>query len=195
MPTDSRAVQLTPRTEQAFPKLSADQIARAARQGRLRSIAKGELLIESGAATLPFFVVTRGGLKIVQKPGKKERLHRSRPRTRRQALLDRFAVGIDDVPVLVVRGAVFLADSAALHVHMLVRASALADTMSRYLVRRIEGHSRITLLTNTEIVAVDGNTNLTRVTWRNQLTSAEETHDVGHVFVMTGAPCTAWLQG
>ena len=74
MPTDSRAVQLTPRTEQAFPKLSADQIARVARQGRLRSIVKGEVLIESGAATLPFFVVTRGGLKIVQNPGKKEKL-------------------------------------------------------------------------------------------------------------------------
>lgn len=28
------------------------------------------------------------------------------------------------------------------------------------------------------------------------MTSAEETHDAGHVFVMAGAmPCTAWLQG
>ena len=42
MPTDSRAVPLTPRTEQAFPKLSADQMARVASQGRMRPIAKGE---------------------------------------------------------------------------------------------------------------------------------------------------------
>ena len=482
MPTDSRAVPLTHRTDQAFPKLSPDQMARVARQGRMRPIAKGEVLIESGAATLPFFVVTRGGLKIVQNPGTKEKLiaehgpgeftgetnmlsgrpslveiraseagevielqrerllalvqtdaelseiimrafihrrveliaqglgdsvligsshcagtHRVKEFLTRngqpyayidldrehdiQSLLDRFGVGIDDVPVLVVRGAqvlrspsnqqiadslgfnagidathlrdlvivgagpsglaaavygsseglnvlvlessmpggqagsssrienylgfpmgisgerltgsayaqalkfgtqfivakgakqltcehrphivelengervpsktviiatgaeyrklplveiarfegagvyygatrveaqvcndepvvvvgggnsagqaaVFLADHAARHVHMLVRGAALAETMSRYLIKRIENHPKITLLTQTEIVAAHGDMHLARVTWRNQQTSVEETHEIRHVFVMTGAmPCTQWLNG
>jgi thioredoxin reductase (NADPH) len=94
------------------------------------------------------------------------------------------------------QAAVFLADHGARHVHMLVRGAALAETMSRYLIKRIENHPDITLRVNTELVAIDGDYHLARVRWRNHQTGDEEARDIRHVFVMTGAlPCTGWLQG
>jgi thioredoxin reductase (NADPH) len=93
------------------------------------------------------------------------------------------------------QAAVFLAQTSR-HVHLLVRSSGLEKSMSRYLIRRIEGNPAITLRTHTEIVALDGGANLERVQWRDNRTGAVETHDIGHVFVMTGAsPSTRWLQG
>jgi len=91
------------------------------------------------------------------------------------------------------QAAVFLARTAS-RVHMLVRASGLEDTMSRYLIRRIEDNPKISLLTHTEITALDGNSHLERVSWRNILTGSTETHEIRHLFSMTGAvPCTEWL--
>jgi thioredoxin reductase (NADPH) len=93
------------------------------------------------------------------------------------------------------QAAVFLA-STARRVYMLVRGPSLADTMSRYLIRRIEENPAIVLRTRTEIVAMDGNGRLERVRWRDEQTGDVETHDIGHVFIMTGAvPNTAWLHG
>jgi thioredoxin reductase (NADPH) len=93
------------------------------------------------------------------------------------------------------QAAVFLA-STARRVHMLVRGPGLADTMSRYLVRRIEENPAIVLRTRTQIVALDGNGRLERTGWRNDQTGEIESHDIGHVFMMTGAvPNTAWLDG
>ena len=93
------------------------------------------------------------------------------------------------------QAAVFLAQTA-IRVHMLVRKSGLADTMSRYLIRRIEEHPAIALHTETEIVALEGGTHLERVRWRDNRTGALETHDIRHVFMMTGAlPNTRWLDG
>jgi thioredoxin reductase (NADPH) len=93
------------------------------------------------------------------------------------------------------QAAVFLA-STARRVYMLVRGPSLADTMSRYLIRRIEENPAIVLRTRTEIVAMDGNGRLERVRWRDEQTGEDETHDIGHVFIMTGAvPNTAWLHG
>jgi thioredoxin reductase (NADPH) len=93
------------------------------------------------------------------------------------------------------QAAVFLAQTAR-KVHMLVRAGSLADTMSRYLILRIEDNPAITLRTHTEIVAVEGGNHLEKVTWQNRETGEEETHDVRHLFVMTGAtPSTHWLEG
>lgn len=107
-----------------------------------------------------------------------------------------------DEEVIVVGGgnsagqaAVFLAQTAS-RVHMLVRAQGLAATMSRYLIRRIEDNPKINLMTQTEIVALEGDRELERVQWRNRATGQVETPNVRHVFVMTGAsPCTGWLQG
>jgi thioredoxin reductase (NADPH) len=92
------------------------------------------------------------------------------------------------------QAAVFLAQTAR-RVHMLVRAEGLADTMSRYLIRRIEDNPAIVLRTRTQIVALEGNGHLERVTWRDDRTGALETTAIRHVFIMTGAvPNTRWLE-
>ncbi len=91
------------------------------------------------------------------------------------------------------QAAVFLA-AGTRRVHMLVRADTLAATMSRYLIRRIEDSPVIDVRTRTEIVAVDGDSQLRSVQWRDNRTGAIETHEIRHVFLMTGAtPNTAWL--
>ena len=92
------------------------------------------------------------------------------------------------------QAAVFLAQSAK-RVHMLVRASGLADTMSRYLIRRIEDNPAILLHTKAELLAVEGGGHLERVRWRDHSNDRVETHDVRHVFIMAGAiPNTSWLE-
>jgi thioredoxin reductase (NADPH) len=92
------------------------------------------------------------------------------------------------------QAAVFLAQSAK-HVHLLVRAEDLAESMSRYLIRRIESSPQITLRTRSVIVALEGDDHLEHVSWRNQRRETES-FDVRHVFVMTGAvPSTQWLAG
>ncbi len=91
------------------------------------------------------------------------------------------------------QAAVFLATHAK-HVHMLVRSSGLAQSMSRYLIRRIEEHPLITLRTQTEIVALEGNGHLERVRWRTATSQTAETHEIRHVFSMTGAvPNSVWV--
>jgi len=99
------------------------------------------------------------------------------------------------------QAAVFLSEEThnqepAKHVHMLVRSDGLAATMSRYLIRRIEDSSRITLRTRTEIVALEGNGYLESVRWRSSATGEVRTCPARHVFMMTGAePSTSWLKG
>jgi thioredoxin reductase (NADPH) len=91
------------------------------------------------------------------------------------------------------QAAVFLA-SHARHVHVLIRGAALADTMSRYLIRRIEETRNITLHPHTELVALKGDDRLQIVVWRGP--GGLEEHPLGHVFVMIGAePNTGWLDG
>jgi thioredoxin reductase (NADPH) len=93
------------------------------------------------------------------------------------------------------QAAVFLAQTAR-RVHLVVRADGLAETMSRYLIRRIEESPAITFHPQTEIVALEGNGHLERVRWRNNQTGESETRGIGHVFVMAGAvPNTHWLVG
>jgi thioredoxin reductase (NADPH) len=93
------------------------------------------------------------------------------------------------------QAAVFLAETTK-RVQLLVRSDSLADTMSRYLIRRIERSPAIILRTRTEIVALEGKEALERVRWRSLPAGAVETGDIRHVFVMTGAvPNTGWLDG
>jgi thioredoxin reductase (NADPH) len=93
------------------------------------------------------------------------------------------------------QAAVFLAGRCR-HVHLLVRSKGLADTMSNYLIRRIAESSNITLHTNTEITSLQGSEQLERVIWRTAPENVPETHEIGHVFLMTGAvPSTHWLKG
>jgi thioredoxin reductase (NADPH) len=91
------------------------------------------------------------------------------------------------------QAAVFLSELSK-HVHMLVRSNGLAETMSRYLIRRIEDSPKITLHVCTEIAALEGGNHLERVQWRDKNTGATEMHDIRHIFLMTGAtPNTQWL--
>jgi thioredoxin reductase (NADPH) len=93
------------------------------------------------------------------------------------------------------QAAVFLAQTTK-HVHMLVRSSGLAATMSRYLIRRIENSPTITLRPQTEVVTVEGDNHLDSVSWQNSQTGQTEKHEIRRVFVMTGAdPNTCWLDG
>ncbi len=93
------------------------------------------------------------------------------------------------------QAAVYLAQTAR-RVHLMVRADGLAESMSRYLIRRIEGSANIRLTTRTELDALEGETHLERVRWKNRDSGATESHNIRHIFVMTGAaPCTAWLAG
>ncbi|HEX6927518.1 MAG TPA: FAD-dependent oxidoreductase [Longimicrobiaceae bacterium] len=107
----------------------------------------------------------------------------------------------DDEEVIVVGGAnsagqaaVFLARTGR-RIHVLVRSDSLSARMSRYLVRRIEEIPTIQVRTRTEILALEGNGRLERVTWRDG-SGTVTSHDVRHVFLMTGAePNTGWLDG
>jgi thioredoxin reductase (NADPH) len=93
------------------------------------------------------------------------------------------------------QAAVFLSRSMK-HVHMLVRSAGLSDTMSRYLIRRIEDTPNITLRTRTEITSLEGEQHLERVGWTNIATGDVENRPIRHVFMMTGAvPATDWLTG
>ena len=93
------------------------------------------------------------------------------------------------------QAAVFLAETTK-RVHMLVRSAGLAESMSRYLIRRIEETPTIVLRPHTEIVALEGGDHLESVRWRNSQTGETEEHKISHVFVMTGAdPNTRWLEG
>ena len=92
------------------------------------------------------------------------------------------------------QAAVFLAETAT-RVHMLVRGEGLADTMSRYLIRRIEDNPAIELRTRTQITALEGDRHVERVCWRDDRTGEVDTRDIRHVFMMTGAvPNTGWLE-
>ena len=92
------------------------------------------------------------------------------------------------------QAAVYLSQTAK-KVHILVRSGQLSDTMSRYLIQRIEENPRIALHYRTEIVALEGESHLERVQWRNRDSEEVETLPIRHVFLMTGAaPNTTWLK-
>jgi thioredoxin reductase (NADPH) len=95
------------------------------------------------------------------------------------------------------QAAVYLSGQAA-KVRMMVRASGLADSMSRYLIERIAATPNIELMMETEIVALDGNpaSGLERVTWRNRRNGEETTGEIRNVFLFIGAdPATGWMDG
>jgi len=93
------------------------------------------------------------------------------------------------------QAAVFLAGTSK-RVHMLVRATGLADSMSRYLIQRIENIPNIDLRARTQVEALEGDKGLERVRWRNLDTGERETRDIRNLFLMTGAdPNTSWLEG
>jgi CRP-like cAMP-binding protein len=141
-----------------------------------------------------------------------------------QDLLDHFHVAVNDVPVVICRGDVVLhnptndqiaeslgfnetidqtavrdvvivgAGPAGLAAAVYAASEGLANSMSRYLVRRIEETPAIVLRLQTEIAALTEGDHLESVRWRDSKTDTIKTHEIRHVFVMTGAmPNTRWL--
>jgi len=93
------------------------------------------------------------------------------------------------------QAAVFLSRHAS-RVHVLVRGTGLAASMSDYLIGRINASRTIVLHAETEITRLEGKRHLEQVTWRHRGTGAEETRDISNVFLMLGAmPNTEWLRG
>jgi thioredoxin reductase (NADPH) len=93
------------------------------------------------------------------------------------------------------QAAVYLSETAR-KVHMLVRSGGLADTMSRCLIQRIAENPAIELHYETEIVSLDGDTQLERVGWIDKTTGQTSSHEIRHLFIMAGAsPRTDWLRG
>jgi thioredoxin reductase (NADPH) len=64
----------TSRREKIFPKLTPVQISRIEPHGRIRSVQSGEVLIEQGDTSVPFFVVITGEIEIVRPFGTQETL-------------------------------------------------------------------------------------------------------------------------
>ena len=97
------------------------------------------------------------------------------------------------------QAAVYLSGTAQ-HVHVLVRGDGLADSMSDYLLKRIDASRKITVHSHTEVTglhppddAPDGG--LAAITWTNNKTDESERREVWHVFSMIGAvPNSDWLQ-
>jgi thioredoxin reductase (NADPH) len=93
------------------------------------------------------------------------------------------------------QAALFLAQTAT-HVYIMVRGKSLAATMSQYLLSRIEQSRHITILTETEIVSLHGESHLEQVTWVHRCDGSETTKAIEDLFVMIGAqPNTSWLKG
>ncbi|WP_018146838.1 FAD-dependent oxidoreductase [Henriciella marina] len=98
------------------------------------------------------------------------------------------------------QGAVFLSQ-AARNVHVLFRRPNVRDTMSEYLVRRLEETPNIHLHPETEIDTLHGtgsedqlHDRLTRLSFRHRTTKDVSEHDIGFVFLFIGAqPFTDWL--
>ncbi|MGA2908409.1 MAG: FAD-dependent oxidoreductase [Terracidiphilus sp.] len=93
------------------------------------------------------------------------------------------------------QAAAFLAETAG-KVYMLVRGKTLSETMSRYLTQRITTHPVIELHYQSELVSLEGDLRLQRVTWIDKSSGEKSTREIGHVFVMAGAsPHSDWLRG
>jgi thioredoxin reductase (NADPH) len=75
MSSARRGLPLTSsRIEKIFPKLTSEQIRRIAAYGRTRSVQPGEVLIEQGDTSVPFFVVITAEVEIVRPFGVHETL-------------------------------------------------------------------------------------------------------------------------
>jgi thioredoxin reductase (NADPH) len=95
------------------------------------------------------------------------------------------------------QAAVFLRDYAA-KIWLLARGPSPAQSMSQYLIDRINATPNIEVLTNTEVVALSGSPQgqLERIRWRHRPSGKETAKPLHHLFLFIGAdPATNWLQG
>jgi thioredoxin reductase (NADPH) len=93
------------------------------------------------------------------------------------------------------QAAMFLARSCR-HVHVLVRGASVAASMSDYLLQRLQAHPKITVHTQTEVVALQGEDGLAGLTIRDRASAQDWALRTQALFVMVGAaPNTGWLCG
>ncbi len=93
------------------------------------------------------------------------------------------------------QAAVYLAGIAK-HVQVLVRGPGLAESMSRYLIQRIESTPNIDLGTHCQVTELEGGDRLEQVTWKHLESGGATRRPMGGLFLMTGAdPNTKWLAG
>jgi thioredoxin reductase (NADPH) len=105
-------------------------------------------------------------------------------------------------PVLVIGGgnsagqaALYLAQNNC-GVTIAIRRENLAQSMSQYLIERIEADPKIDLLTGVEVQGLAGETRLEQVTLKRTTTGQEQTTRCAGLFCFIGArPATAWLKG
>ena len=93
------------------------------------------------------------------------------------------------------QAAVYLSQSAN-RVHMLIRSKTLSDSMSKYLIERIQASPRIQVYYETEITSLSGQKTLERVEWKGPSGEKSWERPIRSLFVMIGAiPNTEWLRG
>ncbi|MEM9030718.1 MAG: FAD-dependent oxidoreductase [Pseudomonadota bacterium] len=80
-------------------------------------------------------------------------------------------------------------------VTMLVRGGSLSETLSDYLIGRINEKRNVEVVTNVEVSAVDGDGVLREITVRNRLDESERKIDTDRLFVcIGGVPNTDWAK-
>jgi thioredoxin reductase (NADPH) len=94
------------------------------------------------------------------------------------------------------QAAVYLASQAA-KVWMLVRRPSLAETMSRYLVDRIESLPNVEVVTSAQVSGLEGSNGIMEaVRWRVDSVAQDVRRPIRHFFLFIGAePNTDWLAG
>ena len=82
---------------------------------------------------------------------------------------------------------------AAARVTIVIRGDSLKETLSQYLVDRIESTPNVDVLTRTEVVALDGAETLEEITLRNRDTGEERKAKTHWLFIcIGGVPRTDW---
>lgn len=90
------------------------------------------------------------------------------------------------------QAAFHLSEFDACEVHMAIRGGSIEDKMSGYLVDKVKDRKNISVHTNTELTALNGNGHLERVTLKTD-DSVDEL-EIDEVFILIGSvPKTAWL--
>src|SRR5215204_459541 len=93
------------------------------------------------------------------------------------------------------QAAMFFSNRAR-RVFILYRGGDLRKSMSDYLVRQIEDRTNIEVLLDTNVVSVEGEEHLERITAKNTVTGETETTAAHSLFIFIGAaPKTEWLDG
>jgi thioredoxin reductase (NADPH) len=105
-------------------------------------------------------------------------------------------------PVAIVGGgnsagqaAFFLSGQAAV-VRLFVRGGDLAESMSRYLIDRIERDKAVKVYLHTQVRELLGDRTLEEIVVQDDRTGERRTFETNDLFVFIGAdPCVAWLAG